>query len=35
MDGGFVAKLIRKILTEPDPEKLAKFVDDNTDIDGA
>ncbi|KAJ9112437.1 hypothetical protein QFC20_002225 [Naganishia adeliensis] len=35
VDEGFVAKLIRKILTEPDPEKLAKFVDDNTDIDGA
>jgi hypothetical protein len=33
VDGGFVANLIRKILAEPDLEKLAKFVDENTDID--
>lgn len=33
VDGVFVANLIRKILVEPDLEKLAKFVDDNTDID--
>lgn len=33
VDANFIANLIRRILTEPDLEKLANFVDDNTDID--